>query len=96
MSNAQNVLITGSSSGFGLLTTRTLLEEGYTVLATMRDRINTQSIAIRNLTNANNIADENRLNASPQGEAHTEDNETKEKIPANQLKKDADHRDHIR
>lgn len=36
MSKTQNVLITGSSSGFGLLTAQTLLKEGYTVLATMR------------------------------------------------------------
>jgi NAD(P)-dependent dehydrogenase (short-subunit alcohol dehydrogenase family) len=33
----KTVLITGSSSGFGLLIARTLLEKGYTVLATMRD-----------------------------------------------------------
>ena len=37
MSQPTNVLITGSSSGFGLLTTRSLLEKGYTVFATMRD-----------------------------------------------------------
>ena len=37
MGRNQNVLITGSSSGFGLLTARTLLENGYTVFATMRD-----------------------------------------------------------
>ncbi len=37
MSQPTTVLITGSSSGFGLLTTRSLLEEGYTVFATMRD-----------------------------------------------------------
>ncbi|WP_044212753.1 SDR family oxidoreductase [Flammeovirga sp. OC4] len=30
-----NILITGSSSGFGKLTTETLLKEGYTVFATM-------------------------------------------------------------
>lgn len=32
-----NVLITGSSSGFGLLTARTLLDAGHTVIASMRD-----------------------------------------------------------
>lgn len=32
----KNVLITGSSSGFGKLTTETLLKKGYTVFATMR------------------------------------------------------------
>ena len=37
MSKIKTVLITGSSSGFGLLISRTLLEKGYTVLATMRD-----------------------------------------------------------
>ena len=36
MRNKPNVLITGSSSGFGLLTSRTLLDRGYTVFATMR------------------------------------------------------------
>ena len=37
MSNINNVLITGSSSGFGLLIARSLLDKGFTVLATMRD-----------------------------------------------------------
>lgn len=37
MNQHQNVLITGSGSGFGLLTAQTLLANGYTVLATMRD-----------------------------------------------------------
>jgi len=32
-----NVLMTGSSSGFGLLTTKTLCDRGHTVFATMRD-----------------------------------------------------------
>ena len=36
MDKTKVVLITGSSSGFGLLTTRTLLEQGYTVIASMR------------------------------------------------------------
>ncbi len=34
---SKNVLITGSSSGFGLLTAKTLADRGYTVFATMRD-----------------------------------------------------------
>jgi len=33
---AQTVLITGTSSGFGMLTARTLLKNGFTVMATMR------------------------------------------------------------
>lgn len=37
MKNQQNVFITGSSSGFGSLITHTLLENGYTVFATMRN-----------------------------------------------------------
>ena len=34
---AQTVLITGASSGFGLLTSVTLARRGWRVLATMRD-----------------------------------------------------------
>ncbi|MDH3710974.1 MAG: SDR family NAD(P)-dependent oxidoreductase, partial [Cyclobacteriaceae bacterium] len=33
----KNVLVTGSSTGFGLLITKRLLEKGYTVFATMRN-----------------------------------------------------------
>lgn len=36
MNQLQNILITGSSSGFGFLTARTLLSNGYTVFASMR------------------------------------------------------------
>ena len=36
MNSSQSVLITGSSSGFGLLTAQLLLEKGFTVIATMR------------------------------------------------------------
>jgi NAD(P)-dependent dehydrogenase (short-subunit alcohol dehydrogenase family) len=49
MSNIQTVLITGSSSGFGFLISRTLLEKGYVVLATMRD------LANRNATRAKEL-----------------------------------------
>jgi len=34
---AKNVFITGASSGFGLLTTKTLLNKGFTVFASMRN-----------------------------------------------------------
>jgi NAD(P)-dependent dehydrogenase (short-subunit alcohol dehydrogenase family) len=40
MSNSestQRIVITGSSSGFGLLTAKSLLTLGYEVVATMRD-----------------------------------------------------------
>lgn len=47
MNKDTTVLITGTSSGFGLLTARTLLQEGYTVLAAMRepDRTNADKAA---------------------------------------------------
>jgi NAD(P)-dependent dehydrogenase (short-subunit alcohol dehydrogenase family) len=37
MSKSQKVLVTGSSRGMGLAITRTLLDQGYTVFATMRN-----------------------------------------------------------
>ncbi|MFH1985455.1 MAG: SDR family oxidoreductase [Pseudomonadota bacterium] len=47
MNSRTTVLITGTSSGFGFLTACTLLTEGYTVLAAMRepDRSNTDKAA---------------------------------------------------
>jgi len=49
MNAPQTVLITGSSSGFGLLTTQLLLEKGFTVFATMR------GIESKNAQHANEI-----------------------------------------
>jgi NAD(P)-dependent dehydrogenase (short-subunit alcohol dehydrogenase family) len=49
MSNIKTVLITGSSGGFGLLIARTLLEKGYTVLATMRDLDNRNATPAKEL-----------------------------------------------
>lgn len=37
MNTTQTILITGTSTGFGHLSAQTLLQEGYTVFATMRD-----------------------------------------------------------
>jgi NADP-dependent 3-hydroxy acid dehydrogenase YdfG len=34
---SKTVMTTGASSGFGLLTTKTLLKEGHKVVGTMRD-----------------------------------------------------------
>jgi len=49
MDSKQVVLITGSSTGFGILMAETLAHHGHTVLATMRDS------AGRNATNATEL-----------------------------------------
>ncbi len=48
MSNETVVMVTGTSSGFGFLSTKTLLNQGYTVIAAMRDpnRGNAESAAL--------------------------------------------------
>lgn len=47
-----NVLITGTSSGFGFLTAKTLLQNGHTVFATMRDPKGRNAEAVAGLRDA--------------------------------------------
>ncbi|VEF47638.1 short chain dehydrogenase [Bacillus freudenreichii] len=53
--NYQTVLVTGASSGFGLLTAIELAKEGFFVIATMRNM--DKSVEIKQLSKMNNIED---------------------------------------